>query len=133
MARLHAPTAPSVQRVVKDAEDKDADVRTRLHANQHARLNLAPQFLALRLLNKRSRVKLSPDSLKLDSLPGKGVLFATANSIGYFAAATCTATNEHSEYEHLLTTAQDLTSPSHRHRTFNTDRASKRVFFVGLR
>ncbi|GJE85590.1 hypothetical protein PsYK624_016690 [Phanerochaete sordida] len=78
VARLRAPTASSVQRVVKEGEDKDAD------------------FLALRLLNKKSRVKLSPDSLKLDPLPGKGVLFATANSIGCFAAATCTATGEHS-------------------------------------
>lgn len=79
-----------------------------LHTNQPSQLILALQFLALRLLNKRSRVKLSPDSLKLDPLPGKGVLFATANSIGYFAAATCTTTNDHSEHSSLLTTGPRL-------------------------
>jgi nucleoporin NUP159 len=56
----------------------------------------ATQFLALRLLNKRARVRLSPASHNLDSLPGKAVLFAIANSTGRFAAAICADSGEHS-------------------------------------
>jgi nucleoporin NUP159 len=38
-------------------------------------------------LNKRTRVKLSPEPLDLQPLPGKGQLFAVANSKGWFVAA----------------------------------------------
>jgi hypothetical protein len=45
------------------------------------------QFLSLRLLNKRTRVRLSPEPLDLQPLPGRGQLFAVANLKGWFVAA----------------------------------------------
>lgn len=50
--------------------------------------NSGLQFLALRLLNKRARLRLSPAPLDLSSFPGKASLFATVNSKGWFAAVT---------------------------------------------
>ncbi|KIP11058.1 hypothetical protein PHLGIDRAFT_125171 [Phlebiopsis gigantea 11061_1 CR5-6] len=76
--RLHAAAVPTIHRVVKDAEEKEAD------------------FLALRLLNKKARVRLSPSPLKLDALSGKGALFAIASETGCFAAATCDNDGRHS-------------------------------------
>src|SRR3984957_11322849 len=38
------------------------------------------QFLSLKLLSKRARVRLSPAPLNLDAIPGKAHLFAVANS-----------------------------------------------------
>ncbi|OBZ72331.1 hypothetical protein A0H81_07501 [Grifola frondosa] len=58
-----------VQRISREASVKDAD------------------FLALRLLNKRGRLRLSPEPIELDVLPGRGPLFAVANSKGWFVAA----------------------------------------------
>jgi hypothetical protein len=55
------------------------------------------QFLSLRLLNKRSRVRLSPENFNLDSLPGKGHLFVVANSKGWFVAATRLAESDNGE------------------------------------
>jgi hypothetical protein len=46
------------------------------------------QFLSLKLLNKRARVRLSPGPLNLDVLPGRASLFAVSNSKGWFAAIT---------------------------------------------
>ncbi|KIK81178.1 hypothetical protein PAXRUDRAFT_833034 [Paxillus rubicundulus Ve08.2h10] len=45
-------------------------------------------FLALRLLNRRARVRLSSEPLDLSLVPGKACLFAIANSKGWFAAVT---------------------------------------------
>ena len=56
------------------------------------------KFFALRLLNKRGRVRLSEQSHKLENLPARGVLFATANSKGCFAAAICSASGQHSAF-----------------------------------
>ncbi|EMD33399.1 hypothetical protein CERSUDRAFT_118001 [Gelatoporia subvermispora B] len=69
---LQPPAPPQLQRVSKEAEDKDAD------------------FLALRLLNKRARVKLSPQPLDSAVFPGQARLFAVANTKGCFAAVTRT-------------------------------------------
>ncbi|KAH9931960.1 uncharacterized protein B0H18DRAFT_988905 [Fomitopsis serialis] len=69
VAQLQPPALPQVsERVVRDAGDTEAD------------------FLALRLLNKRARVRVSPEQLDLDALPGQARLFALANSKGCFAA-----------------------------------------------
>lgn len=94
VSRLQAAAAPSVQREVKDAEEKEADVR--LLSFLLKLRSPRDQFLALRLLNKKARIRLSPSPLKLDALSGKGALFATANETGCFAAATCSADGQHS-------------------------------------
>ncbi|KAL6302557.1 hypothetical protein BKA93DRAFT_792005 [Sparassis latifolia] len=46
------------------------------------------EFLALRMLNKRARVRVSPGSLEYESLRTPGRVFAVANSRGWFAAAS---------------------------------------------
>ncbi|RPD60964.1 hypothetical protein L226DRAFT_612704 [Lentinus tigrinus ALCF2SS1-7] len=75
--QLQSPPQPQLQRFSKDGSDKDAD------------------FLALRLLNKRSRLRLSPESVQLDAIPGKGRLFAVNNTRGWFAAATRNTDGSH--------------------------------------
>ncbi|TFK82700.1 hypothetical protein K466DRAFT_666322 [Polyporus arcularius HHB13444] len=75
--QLQSPPQPHLQRFSKEGTDKDAD------------------FLALRLLNKRSRLRLSPESVDLDALPAKGRLFAVNNTRGWFAAATRNADGSH--------------------------------------
>ncbi|KAI9001521.1 hypothetical protein BD414DRAFT_432167 [Trametes punicea] len=77
VSQLQLPPQPQLQRVSREASEKDAD------------------FLALRLLNKRSRLRLSPQPLDLDALPGKGRLFAVANHAGWFAAATRQSDGSH--------------------------------------
>ncbi|KAK7691120.1 hypothetical protein QCA50_006223 [Cerrena zonata] len=78
--QLSPPPPSSAQRVSKEAEDKETD------------------FVTLRLLNRRARVRLSPEPLDLDSLPGKGELFAVANVLGggCFAAVTRNTGGQHS-------------------------------------
>ncbi|KAF8442199.1 hypothetical protein L210DRAFT_3199384 [Boletus edulis BED1] len=68
VSQLQPALAPHVQTSSSEASEKDAD------------------FLALRLLNKRARLRLSPAPLDLTSFPGKASLFATVNSKGWFAA-----------------------------------------------
>ncbi|KAI0774968.1 hypothetical protein BD413DRAFT_290325 [Trametes elegans] len=87
--QLQPPPHPQLQRLSREASEKDAD------------------FLALRLLNKRSRLRLSPQPLDLDSLPGKGRLFAVANRAGWFAAAT---RNTDGSYALVLSPLADLHS-----------------------
>lgn len=95
------PQPPSqVQRVSKDGQDKDANVRTLVSISCIILTLGSLQFLALRLLNKRARVRLSSNSIKLDSIPGRGVLFAVANSSGLFVAATCDATGGNGACHH---------------------------------
>jgi len=67
--QIQRPPLSNAQRVVKQGEERDGD------------------FLVLRLLNKHARVRLSPEPLDLDVLPGRGCLFAVANYAGSFAAA----------------------------------------------
>lgn len=63
------PTAPPpVQTTSSEPGEKDAD------------------FLVLRQLNKRARVRLSQEPITLSSIPGRASLFAVANSRGWFAA-----------------------------------------------
>ncbi|CCM04682.1 uncharacterized protein FIBRA_06868 [Fibroporia radiculosa] len=79
------PPLPShMQRVSKEASEKNAD------------------FLVLRLLNKRARVRLSPQPLDLDALPGQGRLFAVANSKGCFAATVRGANGSYGKSTYCL-------------------------------
>ncbi|KAI0059163.1 hypothetical protein BV25DRAFT_1918637 [Artomyces pyxidatus] len=68
VAQLQPPTSSQVQRVALEAEDA------------------TPDFLSVRLVNKRFRVKLSPEPLNLSSFPSKGQLFTVANTLGWFVA-----------------------------------------------
>ncbi|KAI0701221.1 hypothetical protein BC835DRAFT_1411616 [Cytidiella melzeri] len=77
MSQLQIPPSAPVQRVLKEAEDKEAD------------------FLALRLLNKQARVRLSDVPLQLESLPSRPVLFAAASQAGFFAAISRSSTGAH--------------------------------------
>src|SRR6267154_3005466 len=45
-----------------------------------------PQFLSIRLVNKRTRAKLSPEPLDLTPIPNKGQLFVLASTLGWFVA-----------------------------------------------
>ncbi len=45
-----------------------------------------PQFLSIRLVNKRTRAKLSPEPLDLAPIPNKGQLFVVASVLGWFVA-----------------------------------------------
>ncbi|KAI0366339.1 hypothetical protein BV20DRAFT_972063 [Pilatotrama ljubarskyi] len=87
VTQLQPPPQPQLQRLSRDANEKEAD------------------FLALRLLNKRARLRLSPQPLDLDALPGKGRLFAVANRAGWFAAAT---RNSDGSYALVLSPLTDL-------------------------
>ncbi|KAI9451039.1 hypothetical protein BJY52DRAFT_1353684 [Lactarius psammicola] len=44
--------------------------------------DITPDFLSIRLVNKRTRVKLSPEPLDLSSIPNKGQLFVVAGTLG---------------------------------------------------
>ncbi|KAF9223599.1 hypothetical protein BS17DRAFT_780883 [Gyrodon lividus] len=68
ISQLQPTVIPQVQRSSSEPVEKGAD------------------FLALRLLNKRARVRLSPEPFDLSLVPGKACLFAVANSKGWFAA-----------------------------------------------
>jgi hypothetical protein len=63
-------------------------------------LNLLGQFLSLRLLNKRGRVRLSTQSIDYSRLPGKSSLLAIGNQKGFLAAAVRT---ENGNCKYLLT------------------------------
>ncbi|KAH9902536.1 hypothetical protein C8Q73DRAFT_634146 [Cubamyces lactineus] len=87
--QLQPPPQTQLQRVSKEASEKEAD------------------FLALRLLNKRSRLRLSPQPLDLDSYPTKARLFAVANRAGWFAVAT---RNSDGSYALVVSPLADLRS-----------------------
>jgi len=44
------------------------------------------QFFSIRLVNKRTRAKLSPEPLDLTPIPNKGQLFVVASALGWFVA-----------------------------------------------
>ena len=50
------------------------------------------QFLSIRLVNKRTRVRLSPEPLDLSSIPNKGQLFVVAGTLGWFVAIVRSST-----------------------------------------
>ncbi|KAH9029881.1 hypothetical protein EDB85DRAFT_1965294 [Lactarius pseudohatsudake] len=54
--------------------------------------DITPDFLSIRLVNKRTRVKLSPESLDLSSIPNKGQLFVVAGTLGWFVAIVRSST-----------------------------------------
>ncbi|KAI0033097.1 hypothetical protein K488DRAFT_85252 [Vararia minispora EC-137] len=69
VAVIQRPTAaPQVQRTNNEAEDT------------------TPDFLSVKLINKRARVKISPNPLNLDAFPSKGQLLAVSNIFRWFAA-----------------------------------------------
>ncbi|KAG8212928.1 hypothetical protein J3R82DRAFT_11286 [Butyriboletus roseoflavus] len=70
VSQLQPALTPKVQTNSTEAPEKDAN------------------FLALRLINKRARLRLSPEPLDLALFPGKATLFAIVNSKGWFAAVT---------------------------------------------
>ncbi|KAI6117162.1 hypothetical protein EDD16DRAFT_1018720 [Pisolithus croceorrhizus] len=76
VSTLQTSVVPRVQRTSSEPAEKDA------------------QFLALRLLNKRTRVRLSPESIDLSAVPGKLSLFAVANARGWFVAVTRDASGQ---------------------------------------
>ncbi|KAL1949793.1 hypothetical protein VTO73DRAFT_8674 [Trametes versicolor] len=87
--QLHPQPPPQLQRTSTEASEKEAD------------------FLALRLLNKRSRLRLSPQPLDLDVLPAKARIFAVANRAGWCAAAI---RNADGSYALVLSPLNDLHS-----------------------
>ncbi|KAI0350061.1 hypothetical protein OH77DRAFT_1514617 [Trametes cingulata] len=87
VSQLQPLPQPHLQRLSREATERDAD------------------FLALRLLNKRSRLRLSPQPLDLDALPGRGRLFAVANRAAWFAAAI---RNPDSSYAVVLSPLTEL-------------------------
>ena len=96
--QLQSPPPPQLQRFSKEGSDKDADVCVSLaFYKTPSSAHTAPflQFLALRLLNKRSRLRLSPQPVELDAIPGKGRLFAVNNTRGWFVAATRNVDGSH--------------------------------------
>ncbi|KAI9454582.1 hypothetical protein BJY52DRAFT_1284294 [Lactarius psammicola] len=54
--------------------------------------DITPDFLSIRLVNKRTRVKLSPEPLDLSSIPNKGQLFVVAGTLGWFVAIVRSST-----------------------------------------
>ncbi|KAH9974839.1 hypothetical protein BJV74DRAFT_888917 [Russula compacta] len=62
------PLQPSPPRSASEAED------------------ITPDFLSIRLVNKRARAKLSPEPLDLAPIPNKGQLFVVASILGWFVA-----------------------------------------------
>ncbi|KII89617.1 hypothetical protein PLICRDRAFT_557766 [Plicaturopsis crispa FD-325 SS-3] len=69
VVQLQSHPVPQIQRKSSEGLDKDGS------------------FLSFKLLNKRARVRLSPQTLDLDAFPGKAHLFCVANSKGWFASA----------------------------------------------
>ncbi|KAA1467361.1 hypothetical protein DENSPDRAFT_238123 [Dentipellis sp. KUC8613] len=68
VTQLQTPPPAQVQRVALEAEDS------------------TPDFLSIKLVNKRARVKLSPRPVDLAPIPSKAQLFTIANGKGWFAA-----------------------------------------------
>ncbi|KAI0297266.1 hypothetical protein B0F90DRAFT_1918788 [Multifurca ochricompacta] len=48
--------------------------------------DITPDFLSVRLVNKRTRIKLSPEPLDLTPIPNKGQLFVVASTLEWFVA-----------------------------------------------
>ncbi|KAG1750246.1 hypothetical protein EDB19DRAFT_2022507 [Suillus lakei] len=68
ISQIQPTVPPPVQTTSSEPGEKDAN------------------FLVLRQLNKRARVRLSPEPINLSPIPGRASLFAVANSRGWFAA-----------------------------------------------
>ncbi|KAH8117765.1 hypothetical protein DFH11DRAFT_857205 [Phellopilus nigrolimitatus] len=77
VSTLQVPPTPQLSWTTVQAQDREAD------------------FLSLRLLNKRSRIRLSAQPLDLSALDGKGNYFAISNAKGWFAAIARTAQGDH--------------------------------------
>jgi nucleoporin NUP159 len=88
VSQLQPANPGRVQRLSKEADSQDAEVCPPCLAagESKTQVDVVLQFLSFKLLNKRGRVRLSPNALDLESLPGKGQLLALANYKAWFAA-----------------------------------------------
>jgi nucleoporin NUP159 len=91
VTRLQQPPLQSnPSRSVSHAEDITPDVR-RLVVT-FSLCTYSSQFLSIRLVNKRTRVRLSQEPLDLTSFPNKGQLFVVASTLGWFVAIVRSST-----------------------------------------
>ena len=86
------PPQSSSTRSVSEAEDITPDVRCLAYHFVKVLTLPSFQFLSIRLVNKRTRVKLSPEPLDLSSVPNKGQLFVVAGTLGWFVAIVRSST-----------------------------------------
>ena len=89
VTRLQQPPLQSGSaRSALEAEEITPDVRSFTLWQPSVCYSQTPyiQFLSIRLVNKRKRVKLSPEPLDLTPIPNKGQLFVVASVLGWFVA-----------------------------------------------
>lgn len=86
VSTLHVPVVSQLQKSSVRATEKDAQVCLALVLPTAVTDFKFVESLALRLLDKRARVRLSPEPIDLSSVTGKPSLFAVANTKGLFAA-----------------------------------------------
>jgi nucleoporin NUP159 len=89
VTRLQQPPLQSGSaRPAIEAEDTTPDVRSLISCDisQVVLRHDISQFLSIRLVNKRTRAKLSPEPLDLTPIPNKGQLFVVASALGWFVA-----------------------------------------------
>ncbi|KAG1781790.1 hypothetical protein EV702DRAFT_607413 [Suillus placidus] len=82
ISQIQPTVPPPVQTTSSEPGEKDAN------------------FLVLRQLNKRARVRLSQESINLSPIPGRASLFAVANSRGWFAAVARDSNSGTSMYQY---------------------------------
>jgi hypothetical protein len=79
------PPQSGLPRSTLEAEDTTPDV-CGLPIAWNRYTHTPSQFLSIRLVNKRTRAKLSPEPLDLTPIPNKGQLFVVASTLGWFVA-----------------------------------------------
>src|SRR6267142_3957215 len=82
------PLQTGSARSALEAEEITPDVRSFTSWKPFVCYSQTPfiQFLSIRLVNKRTRAKLSPEPLDLTPIPNKGQLFVVASVLGWFVA-----------------------------------------------
>jgi nucleoporin NUP159 len=88
VTRLQQPPQSGSARTAIEADDVTPDVRYLISCGiswscSHTNIS---QFLSIRLVNKRTRARLSPEPLDLTPIPNKGQLFIVASALGWFVA-----------------------------------------------
>ena len=91
VSQISLPPQPDLHRISKEALEKDADVCIASSRFDISYTRSPVQFLALKLLNKRSRLRLSPEPIHLGPFPSKGRLFVISNACRWFSAAISNA------------------------------------------
>lgn len=86
---------PTYSWTTADTGDKECDVGSICETFGTGSNIIIFQFLNLRLLNKRSRARLSPKPLDLSVFETKGNYFVVSNLKGWFAAITLDAGGRH--------------------------------------